>query len=586
MEPVTEPKMEPKVALNSIKYGIGYDLHFRKGKYYISVRAPGQLAHLYHDKRKRMSSGTSDRRLAHENAGKVLAKIHADFDKKSAELDPFVESLRPYLEQHGMNVGDWYTKGSIKHEFYGEQTWLWSVTGGKYEFPKRAGLNFYKLPEPPDGWEPKSLPEPPDGWEPKSLEGPKTDENLLSLKRGNWSIYFEELVASERKHLAQFVTMLGYAVPTGSLQYLNEEEAVDIAELQEPLKPDIAKLMQMLADPETGFASSLLGKAIVENVNDLPREPLVKVADVELKQVKFSTLVEPYLEAKTEATKQKGQRRKACNRVMDICGDLPLEQYTQLHAYDLAKAMDAEGFSHSQINKMITYGRGLFQYATKNRDENGKQYLNFQPWRDLELAEYGAKTRHYVPLSDEELNAVFAQDIPPQERLLLTILITTGMRLDEAALLTWQRVTDYNGVMCFCLVNEVEDVRLKNRGSNRYIPVPDIIKPFLEKGRKGRLFKYRIDKDGKAQAKASDAIMPYIRKVTTNDRKVAHSLRGNFKDLVREADVSKEINDFITGHAQGDVAGKYGSGPTIAKRLEVINSLQHLSRFPSNLMVK
>ena len=94
-------------------------------------------------------------------------------------------------------------------------------------------------------------------------------------------------------------------------------------------------------------------------------------------------------------------------------------------------------------------------------------------------------------------------------------------------------------------------------------------------GGDGRLFDYRIDQDGKAQAKASDAAMPYIRKVTQNDRKAIHSLRGNFKDLVRELEVSKEINDFITGHAQGDVAGKYGSGPSMAKRLDVIDRVQH-----------
>ena len=258
-----------------------------------------------------------------------------------------------------------------------------------------------------------------------------------------------------------------------------------------------------------------------------------------------------------------------------------MQNYTALHAYDLAKDMHEEGYSNSQIKKMITYGRGLFRYATKNRDNNGHQYLKYQPWIDLELAEFGKSSRPYIPLSDEELVAAFAQDIAAQERLLLTILITTGMRLDEASLMTWERLTDYNGVRCFSLVNAL----VKNRGSKRYIPVPDILIPLLKEGGKGRLFNYRIDKDGKAQAKASDAVMPYIRNVTTDDRKVAHSLRGNFKDLVREADVSKEINDFIPGHAQGDVAGKYGSGPTLAKRLEVLNLLPQLPRFPNNIIV-
>ncbi len=101
------------------------------------------------------------------------------------------------------------------------------------------------------------------------------------------------------------------------------------------------------------------------------------------------------------------------------------------------------------------------------------------------------------------------------------------------------------------------------------------MRPLLGNGGEGRLFSYRIDADGKAQAKASDAIMPFIRNITDHDRKVAHSLSGNLKDLIRDAGVSKEINDFITGHAQGDVAGRYGSGPSLATRSEVLNQIKH-----------
>jgi len=162
-----------------------------------------------------------------------------------------------------------------------------------------------------------------------------------------------------------------------------------------------------------------------------------------------------------------------------------------------------------------------------------------------------------------------------QERLLLTILVTTGMRLDEVALLTWERIREYKGITCFCLVNDTGDERFKNRGSMRYIPVPNVVMPMLTNSGQGRVFTYRIDKDGKAQAAASDAVMPLIRKITQDDRKVAHSLRSNFKDALRELEVSKELNDFITGHAQGDVGGKYGDGPSMRKRLEIINRVRH-----------
>lgn len=105
------------------------------------------------------------------------------------------------------------------------------------------------------------------------------------------------------------------------------------------------------------------------------------------------------------------------------------------------------------------------------------------------------------------------------------------------------------------------------------VPIPPSL--VLPKPGKGRLFSYRIDKDGKAQASASKALMPYIRKITSDPLKVVHSLRGTLKDLLRDADVSQEINDFITGHGAGDVAGRYGSGPSLQTRLDALSKVLH-----------
>ena len=138
-----------------------------------------------------------------------------------------------------------------------------------------------------------------------------------------------------------------------------------------------------------------------------------------------------------------------------------------------------------------------------------------------------------------------------QQRLLLSILISKGMRLDEVALMTWERVRKYKGFLCFCLMNDTGDERFKHRGSMRFMPLPEIIKPMLIKRGQGRVFTCRVDRDGKSQAAASDAVIPLIRMITTDDRTVAHSLRGNFKDELRELEVSKELNDFLTGHARG-----------------------------------
>ena len=81
--------------------------------------------------------------------------------------------------------------------------------------------------------------------------------------------------------------------------------------------------------------------------------------------------------------------------------------------------------------------------------------------------------------------------------------------------------------------------------------------------------------------------MKIIRRVTDDDRKVVHSLRGTLKDLLRDAGVTKEVNDFITGHSQGDEAGKYGSGPSLETKYRAVNAVNHpwLSSVPPTVAI-
>ena len=124
----------------------------------------------------------------------------------------------------------------------------------------------------------------------------------------------------------------------------------------------------------------------------------MKIADAPPDQLRFSDVVEDYLNSKTEASKERSQRRKACDNEIRICGDFPLTKYNKLHAYDIARSMHQDGYSRSQISKMITYGRGLFKYATKTRGANGEAFLVIHPWKDIELDDYGKDKRKYKPL--------------------------------------------------------------------------------------------------------------------------------------------------------------------------------------------
>ena len=100
------------------KYGIDYQLHLRKGKYYISQKAPPDIAFMYADGRYRLSTGTPDKAVAKAKAQQYLRKIEDHFDRSRKKLDPFVEGLRPYLELKGVDVVQWYKQRRIEFELY------------------------------------------------------------------------------------------------------------------------------------------------------------------------------------------------------------------------------------------------------------------------------------------------------------------------------------------------------------------------------------------------------------------------------------------------------------------------------------
>ena len=77
---------------------------------------------------------------------------------------------------------------------------------------------------------------------------------------------------------------------------------------------------------------------------------------------------------------------------------------------------------------------------------------------------------------EEMLHLLFAQNLPIDIRLLWSILITTGMRLDEASLLTTSSIKTEKGVRYFDLTEAI----VKNKGSAREVPVPSVITGLMD----------------------------------------------------------------------------------------------------------
>ncbi len=210
------------------------------------------------------------------------------------------------------------------------------------------------------------------------------------------------------------------------------------------------------------------------------------------------------------------------------------------------------------INRMFAAIRGVLRYAYN------QGYTENRLWDDTQniVTAKGAKRIKPRPFEPEEEIALMASPMPPRDRLLLQFVITTGARLDEIALLTWDQIkeAEVDGEQCWYFVLKEDISPVKREASERVVPIhPTMMKclkpywkntPFKCKKEKNRLFDYAKGKDGKTSA-ASKAGMRQIRKLFSDDRLVNHSFRYSYVSRTEKIEyaMSPRMANYIQGFA-------------------------------------
>ena len=273
---------------------------------------------------------------------------------------------------------------------------------------------------------------------------------------------------------------------------------------------------------------------------------------------------------------------------VNIIGDKPIDQILPKDAHSIGVTLDEAGLANSTIK---TYKRHLSNLLTFAREKEtndqvipATRWIETNPFYGVSMNAYGAEKRTWEALEDEQLFNLFRLDMPPSDRLLLSILITTGMRLDEAALLTWdQYKVDKEGLRYFDL--SAGAIVKNDAFSARTVAIPDILK--IPEAGDGRLFDFKLDADGKSSKDASRHLNErYIHKIRngeTDNRKVVHSLRHNlsgFMSNLSPQPASEEM-DWVTGHGmegnikQSERRRTYKQDISVRKKYEIVNRIKH-----------
>jgi integrase len=305
----------------------------------------------------------------------------------------------------------------------------------------------------------------------------------------------------------------------------------------------------------------------------------------------------------------------AIDRFVELHGDMPVAKITRRHVLQFREALQdlpvrrsgklrnaplpelvewskqhprAPRVSNATVNKLL----GDVQAVSLWARDNGL-IADDVPWADpfanMRLPEE-ASTREPWQLEELRLlfnSTVFTEGARPtagrgEAAFWLPLLgLFTGARLGELAPLTVADVTtDEPGQITMITIREDPEQgrRLKTAGSARVVPVhPELVRigflRFVEQtnsqgGTSARLFPLLTPGPRGGFGEAwSKWFGRYIRALgITNRASVFHSFRHGFKDALRAAEVSEDVNDALTGHAgPGTIGRQYGAKQMIRR---------------------
>lgn len=357
----------------------------------------------------------------------------------------------------------------------------------------------------------------------------------------------EEYVVDNHWSLVTVLTLMGHSIPADLLTLLNEDTRTKVLNSAKPFEatPEFVMELYEKSEGDRGFVSGFL-EHFKKHV--LTKIDATEVAAQEASDPTLEGVMDTYIASRPEKSR-KNDRKQLNKWLSHPLGSIPLKDVSQYDAYDFFEEL-GEALTKSSIRVLRAALSNVYQWANKQRDLG----IMLNPFKGLDLKNYGKDGIQKRPFTHDELHKLFQLDMNQSQRDALTVLITTGMRSGELLQITASKVKVRDGVKYMDLTTSIT----KTRGSKRYVPLHDKAKDII--------FPINATREG---------LNHLVHKVIDDPTLSLHSLRHTFKDLSRDAGVSKEVQDFITGHAQGDVAGSYGTGPSIPTRFDSIMALKH-----------
>jgi integrase len=276
----------------------------------------------------------------------------------------------------------------------------------------------------------------------------------------------------------------------------------------------------------------------------------------------LSDALHQYLKDKSKGQEPKFARdtTRVIETVYQSCGDLPLEAYEREHAHAIRDAL-AVGHKSSTVERRLAILTAVFNHGIREFSLKGVE----PPFKALPIKDRSQDATKRFPFTQTELTKIAAacREWDDDIRWIIAMQLDTGARLGEIVGL---RVGDVN------LSSSVPHIvfqpnhglgrSLKNDNSERVVPLVGealyAAQRAIETARStGWLFP-RYASDGSINGtSASGAVNKFLKEHLKID-KTSHSFRHSMKTRLRDAGVTREVQEALMGHAK-TVADQYGT---------------------------
>ena len=264
--------------------------------------------------------------------------------------------------------------------------------------------------------------------------------------------------------------------------------------------------------------------------------------------------------------------RRAIDLVIQIVGDLPLQNYTREYARAVRDAL-VPGHSTATVRRRLDSISAVFNLG--RREFNLVWAAN--PFERMPIQKEGQDAEKRLPFTHDELATISSSCLKENDdiRWIVAMQLSSGARPGEIVGLRREDVLLNHEIRHIHIrPHEKLGRSLKTPGSERLVPLIGLAlwaaKQAMQGDRKGWLFsRYASDWDIRA-THASNTINKYLRE-TLGIPKTSHSFRHSMKDLLRNSGCPDDIQRQLLGHGSRSVSDSYGRGyklPVLASWLE------------------